>query len=220
MTTEPVPAPKRKGNPVLVGCLVVAAVVLIGGGLAAYWFVGRPALNAINAGRDLVKIQQLEGRVSDRSTFSAPADGVLTATQLDRYLAVNRQLRSDLESRLALLEERYDEVSSSEVSFAGLRQAANAWADLLRLIVDAKETQVAALNANGFSLSEYDWVRTQALSAAGFSLVQVDLDAVINQDGDATVQRRSESVPQVNRDLVAPYAEELESALPLAVFGL
>lgn len=218
MTTEP--APKRKGNPVLVGCLVVAAVVLVGGGVAAYWFIGRPALNAINAGRDLVKIQQLESRVSDRSTFSAPADGVLTPTQVDRYLAVNRQLRSDLESRLALLEERYDEVSRSNVTFAGLRQAANTWADLLRLIVEAKEAQVNALNANGFSLSEYDWVRTQALSAAGLALLQVDLDAVINQEGATTVQRRSESVPQANRDLVAPYAQELESALPLAMFGL
>ena len=218
MTTEP--APKRKGNPVLVGCLVVVAVVLVGGGAAAYWFVGRPALNAINAGRDLVKIQQLESRVSDRSTFSAPADGVLTPAQVDRYLAVNRQLRSDLESRLALLEERYDEVSRSNVTFAGLRQAANTWADLLRLIVEAKEAQVNALNANGFSLSEYDWVRTQALSAAGLALLQVDLDAVINQEGATTVQRRSESVPQANRDLVAPYAQELESALPLAMFGL
>lgn len=218
MTTEP--TPKRRGSPVLVGCLVVAALVLVGGGAAAYWFIGRPALNAVNAGRNLVRIQQLEGQVSDRSTFAPPSDGVLTPQQVERYLAVNRELMTSLESRVAVLDERYKEIERTEASFAGLRQAASAWADLLRLIVDAKETQVAALNANGFSLSEYDWVRTQTLSAAGLPLLQVDLAALVNEDGAATLPRRIADVPQANRDLVAPYSDELQRTLPLAVFGL
>lgn len=211
---------KRKLNPALVGCLVVFGVLLIGGGAAAYWFVGRPALNAVSAGRDLAKIQQIEGRVSDRSSFAPPADGVITAQQLDSYLAVNRQVMTRLESRFETFDERYQELSRTNFSLGGLRQAANAWADLLRLLVDAKETQVNALNANGFSLSEYAWVRSQALSAAGLSLVEVDLDALVNQQSDPTVRRQLEAIPQANRDLVAPYARELESALPLAVFGL
>ncbi len=210
----------RKRNPALVGCLVVFGVLLVGGGIAAYWFIGRPALNAINAGRDLARIQQIESRVSNRSSFAAPADGVITQQQLDRYLAVNREVMTKLESRIEVLDQRSREISRTEFSFAGLRQAANVWAELLRLIVDAKQTQVDALNANRFSLSEYSWVRSQALGAAGLPLVEVDLDALVNQQSDPTVRRQLESIPQANRDLVAPVARELERALPLAVFGL
>ncbi len=217
------PRPQRKANPALVGCLVVLAVVLVGGGAAAYYFIGRPALAAFNAARDLGRIQQIESRVSNRASFTPPADALLTEQQVDRYLSVSRQVMSGLEARVAVLDERYRELStgsSSSPSFAGLREAASAWADLLRLIVQAKETQVNALNSNGFSLAEYRWVRSQVLGAAGVSFFEVDLTTLIEQAGDPTVRRPTATVPQANVDLVAPYVDELERLVPLAVFGL
>jgi hypothetical protein len=88
------------------------------------------------------------------------------------------------------------------------------------LIVDAKEAQVDALNANGFSLGEYAWVRGQVIRAAGFSAYQVDLAALAADGDDDLVRELEADVPAANVALVAPYAEELEQFLPLAAFGL
>ncbi len=214
------PQVKRKGNPVLVGCLVTLAVVLIAGGAAAYYFIGRPALAAFNAARDIGRIQQIEGRVSNRQSYSPPATGVLTQQQVDRYLAVSRQVMRRLENRVEVLEERYQDLDEVGPGFAGFRQAASAWADLLRLVAEAKQTQVDALNAERFSLSEYSWVRSQVLRAAGFSYFEVDLAALVDQAGDATTLSENDPVPPQNAALVAPHAQELERLLPLAVFGL
>lgn len=212
--------PPNKGKNVVVGCLIVLGIVVIGGGAVAYYLFGRPALNAINAARDLGRIQQLESQVSDRSNFSSPPDGVLSASQVERYLVVSRQLMSDIEDRITVLEERYQDVNSRSVAFSGFREAASAWAELLRLVVDAKETQVAALNSAGFSLSEYSWVRGQVMSAAGVPLFQVDLAALLENDVDPTVRQQVESAPPANVELVAPYTQEIERLVPLAVFGL
>ena len=208
----------NKGKNVVVGCLVVLVIVIFGGAAVAYFVVGRPALAAINAARNLGRIQVLESRVSDRSSFNAPSDGLLTSTQVERYLRVARQVRADIADRVSVLEERYQDVSSD--GFRGLREAAGAWADLLRLIVEAKETQVAALDGEGFSLSEYAWVRRQVLSAAGLQLQQVDLAALVNDAADPTVVPPPASAPQANVDLVAPYVDEVMDLAPLAVFGL
>lgn len=212
--------PSNKGRSVIVGCLVVLGVVLIGGGAAAYFLFGRPAISAFNAARDLGRIQQLEGRVSNRSSFRSPVDGVLSADQVERYLSVARQVAVRIEDRMTVLEARYRDVSSTGASFAGFRQAASAWADLLRLVVEAKEAQVTALNDQGFSLSEYGWVRGQVMGAAGLSLFQVDLAALLENDEDPTVGQQPAAAPAANVELVAPYTQELERLLPLAVFGL
>ncbi len=215
--------PQRKSNKLLVGCLVAFAAFLVVGGGAVYYFIGRPALAAFNAARDLGRIQQLDSRVTNRANFAAPADGLLTEEQLNRYLAVTRQVTNGLQSGMDVLDERYREVSagsSSTPSFAGFRQAAAAWADLLKLILQAKETQVTALNSNGFSLAEYRWVRSQVLSAAGLSFFEVDLSTLLDQAGNPNVRRPTATVPQANVDLVAPHTSEIEKLVPLAVFGL
>ncbi|MBX3142710.1 MAG: hypothetical protein KF813_03055 [Trueperaceae bacterium] len=211
---------KRKGNPVLVGCLVTVAVVLVAGGAAAYYFLGRPALAAFNAARDLGRIQQIENRINDRSSFSPPSNGLLTPQQVERYLTVSRQTYSRLENRVEVLDERYRDINRSGATFTGFRQAASAWADLLRLVVEAKETQVNALNANGFSAAEYSWVRSQVLTAAGVSFFEVDLAQLVADGSNPTRQQQASQVPQANVDLVAPYTQELEKLVPLAVFGL
>lgn len=215
--------PKRKTNPALVGCLVALAVFVLAVGGAAYYFLGRPALAVFNATRDIGRIQQLDSRVSNRASFTPPSDGLLSQQQVDRYLSISRQVVSGLESGVAVLDERYREVSagsSGTPSFAGFQQAASAWADLLKLVVRAKETQVNALNASGFSLAEYRWVRSQVLGAAGVSFFEVDLTTLLEQAGNPEVRRPTATVPQANVELVAPHVDELERLVPLAVFGL
>src|SRR5690606_21907638 len=156
---------------------IVLLVLMVGGGTLAYVYVVRPAMGAVNAAKDLAQIQQLENRVRDRSVYTAPGDGALAQAQVDRYLGASRAILAGLEGRIERLQDRYQQLEI-EGRDPGLRELASAYADILRLVVEAKELQVEALNANGFSLSEYAWVRGQVIRAAGYETFQVDLSAL------------------------------------------
>lgn len=203
----------------LIIVLVVVAVLIAGGAGLAYYYVVRPAMGAVNAAKDLAQIQQIEARVRDKSNFAAPSDGVLVQGQVDRYLTTSRSILTGLEGRLGQLQDRYEQIDA-EGRDPNLRELATAYADILRLVVEAKELQVEALNANDFSLSEYGWVRGQVIRAAGFETFQVDLSALANDSSDAALSELRGSAPTANVELVRPYAEELEAMLPLAAFGL
>jgi hypothetical protein len=206
-------------RPLLLGCLVVVIAVVAVGGVLAYVYLVRPAMSAVGAAQDLARIEQIENRVRDKSTFRAPADGELTGAQVERYVAAARQIVADLEGKVNELDARYQQIEDQGRN-PGIRELAGAYADVLRLIVDAKEAQVEALNAHGFSLSEYAWVRNQVIRAAGFSAYQVDLAALAEERGDDALRELQADVPEANVALVAPYVEELEKFLPLAAFGL
>lgn len=206
-------------RPVLLGCLVVVIGVVAVGGVLAYTYFVRPAMRAVGAAQDLARIEQIENRVRDKSAFRAPGDGELTGSQVERYVAAARQIVADLEGKVTELDARYQQIEAQGRD-PGLRELATAYADILRLVVDAKEAQVEALNAHGFSLTEYAWVRNQVIRAAGFSAYRVDLAALAEDGGDDALQELQADVPAANVDLVAPYADELEQFLPLAAFGL
>lgn len=204
----------------VIGCLAVVALVVLGGGGALYYFVGRPVLNVMNAGKSLARVSDLEKKVSNRSRFAPPNDGELDEAQLQRYLSVSRSVMSHLEGRASELERRYQQLSDSDS--VGLREVVNAYADILRLVADAKERQVAALNQHGFSLAEYDWVRTQVLTASGNVVNYVDLTRLADGDSGNVFEATDSSTTVVatNVTMVEPYAEELARFVPLAVFGL
>ncbi|MFO7544879.1 MAG: hypothetical protein R6W77_05230 [Trueperaceae bacterium] len=206
-------------RPFLVGCLVVVLGVVVVGGVLAYTYLVRPAMGAVGAARDLARIEQIENRVRDKSTFRAPSDGELTEAQVERYVAAARQIVDDLEGQVNELDARYQQIEAQDRN-PGLRELASAYGDILRLIVDAKEAQVEALNAHGFSLAEYAWVRNQVIRAAGFSAYQVDLAALAEPGGDDALREIQADVPEANVALVTPYVEEMERFLPLAAFGL
>ena len=204
----------------VIGCLAVVALVVLGGGGALYYFVGRPILNVMNAGKSLARVSDLEKKVSNRSRFAPPNDGELDEAQLQRYLSVSRSVMSHLEGRASELERRYQQLSDSDS--VGLREVVNAYADILRLVADAKDRQVAALNQHDFSLDEDDGVRTQELTASGNVVNYVDLTRLADGDSDNVFEATDSSTTVVatNVTMVEPYAEELARFVPLAVFGL
>ena len=204
----------------VIGCLAVVALVVVGGGGALYYFVGRPVLNVVNAGKSLARVSQLEQKVSNKARFNAPSGGELQEAQLQRYLSVSRSVMSHLEGRASELERRYQQLSDS--NSVGLRDVVNAYADILKLVADAKEQQVASLNQHNFSLAEYDWVRTQVLAASGNAVSYVDLARLAEGDSSDVFEASDSRVTVVdaNVELVKPYSEELARFVPLAVFGL
>ena len=82
------------------------------------------------------------------------------------------------------------------------------------LILQAKHAQVAALNQEDFSLSEYTWVRNQVYSALGAS-VSV---AALADTGMAAAGFKDVNPETITK--VTPHREELMETYVLAWFGL
>ena len=100
--------------------------------------------------------------------------------------------------------------------------------DLAAMFVDAKRTQVAALNDAGLSLGEYRWIRSAAYQAIGAPYVDVDFARIAI---DAKNGRQSQmpgsfegafkgAAPPANVTLVEKFRKRLEDNLALASFGL
>jgi len=217
------PTPRGRGcAPWLIGCGVTLALVLAIGGGAAWWFVGRPVMQVFSAIQDVQSVESLDARIRDRSPFTPPADGLLSDAQVQRFLNVQRSMGEAVSGRIAQLEARFEEIDGREFRWTDALQLAGVYTDLFRGLVETKESQVAALNAEGFSAAEYAWVRLEVLRAAGID-APVDVGAFVGAmtgDEGARPTPRSAAAPQANRDLVERYREALDEYVILAVIGL
>jgi hypothetical protein len=204
------------GKKIAIGCLSVFALLAVAGGIIGYVFIYRPVQQAARSVQQFNQLAELERQVQNRSSFTPPADGVLTQLQLDRYLSVQGQMRAQLAHRVAELDAKYQEISRSERD-PGFRELMAGYADLLGLVVEAKRAQVAALNQHNFSLQEYAWVRREVFRAAALPLSQLDWSELT---GSSVQLPETTAVPEANIRLLAPYRDNLEEMLGLAFFGL
>jgi hypothetical protein len=214
--------PRGRGcAPWAIGCGATLAIVLVLVGVGAWWFVGRPLLQVYGAVQDVRNVQALDARVSNRAAFAAPADGLLSESQVTRFLGVQRRMGDAVVGRLEHLERRFTELDGRDFRWSDALRLAGAYTDFFHLLVQTKETQVAALDDAGFSVAEYDWVRREVLRAAGVAAPS-DVGAfVADMTGDRpTAALPAAGAPQPNRDLVERYREELDETVFLAVIGL
>jgi hypothetical protein len=93
--------------------------------------------------------------------------------------------------------------------------------------LDAWRAQVAAMNAAGFSRSEFSWVRVRVYQAAGLEAVRYDARDLADAIGRVAEGARLDvptvtlpDAPAANRALVAPHRELIRSWLGMAFFGL
>lgn len=216
----------------LVGCLVIVVLCAVALGVAGYlgYRAAQPALEQAreymsSLGR-LGELGDLDKRIANRGTFDAPADGELSEAQVERFARVQAHVRQGLGTRMKDIETKYHGLASdstrpapSEV-FAGL-------AEIAGLFVDARRYQVEALNSEGLSQSEYDWVKTRIYAAAGMHVASgIDLRQIEQMARDGAAQVGVEpppipapDVPARNRELVKPYLPQMKEWLPLAFFG-
>ena len=217
-------APPRGGSRWLIGCLGVVLVLFVLIGVAGWWFVIRPFQQMAAAVQEVATIQQLDQRVTRTDPYTPPEDGELSDEQMARYVRVLRGVRDDLDARFVELQRRYEDIGGRQPQLMDVPRLASAYVDLIRLLVRAKEAQVAALNAEDFSLEEYRWVRGQVLVAAGMQGAGYDLSSFVQAlaDGrDPTAPPPAPSAaPAANRQLVQDHAEELNDLAFLALLGL
>jgi hypothetical protein len=218
---------------VFAGCLVlvVIAVVAVGLGVFYGYRAARPLLDnargMIAQGRE---IAALSDRVTDKSDFMAPATGELSEMQVRRMLAVHAHVRQALGPRWSELQTRAGAIEGKardggrDLSLTEIGSMLSEFGTLLR---DARSAHVDALNTQGFSNSEYSWVRLRVYEAAGLEVARgIDwssLEEAIQSGSDQTgVPMPSVKLPEVpekNRELVKPHIAALKDWIPLAVLG-
>jgi hypothetical protein len=216
------------------GCL---AVVLIGGvafGVALFfgYRAVRPMIDDasgyLNQARQLATIGD---RLENRAAYSPPATGELTEAQLRRFLAVREHVRKVLGDRWADLEARSRALEKQAADHGrelSLAEVAAMLSALGRIVVDARQTHVDALNAEGFSAREYAWVRLRVYEAAGLEIAKgIDwsqledlVEQTAEQAGVPVPEVTLPAIPERNRELVKPHVDTLREWLPLAFLGL
>ncbi|MGE3274991.1 MAG: hypothetical protein AB7O67_07750 [Vicinamibacterales bacterium] len=223
------------------GCLVVAALLGAGLAVAGYfaWRAARPALEGARAYLDslssFTELPELEARVARTDPYEPPATGELSPQQVERFARVQAKVRSTLGARVDEIEAKYQhlKLNRREGEIPPLRDAISALGELGRVILDGRRAQVDALNAEGFSRAEYEWVRLRVFQAAGYELAGgLDLASLSSRVRDGLDGAGFEApdvrlpnvtlpdVPEQNRRLVRPLASEVGTWLPMAFFGL
>jgi len=209
----------------LVGCGVMSLVFLVIAGGAAWWFVGRPVVEAFQAMQRIERLGSLEDRVADRRPFAVPADGLLQADQVERFIAAQDHMARELAWRVERLEGLMENFDRRRPDGLELVMLAETYGEMLRLLVEVLEVQVVALDAEGFSAQEYAWVRWEVLRAAGYGGIDYDVDGFVrpltgSEAGVLGPRPAPAPVPEPNRALVERYREALEQTAELALLGL
>jgi flagellar basal body-associated protein FliL len=217
------------GKKIALGCLGVALVVLIGGGYLTYTFVYKPVMGSMES---LQQVHQQNEQIENQSTYSEPADGELTETQVERFVAVQKQIQSGVENRLTEFQQKYEQLDSElQNREPTIREIMNAWGDIMGLYTDAKQIQVEALNDHDFSLEEYRFVQQRFYQALGVELFAYNIDEIaaaasqgdfqnMNPEEFRKVQQEMEQVPEINRELASQYADSADAWLVFSWWGL
>jgi hypothetical protein len=173
-------------------------------------------------------IPKLEGAVWNQSPFTPPPSEVLTEAQLQKLIRVQTRVREKLGRRATALEAKYRVLADKrEATLADTATILNAYRDMGALWMEAKRTQVQALNSFGLSLEEYRWIRHQAYRAVGEPFLDLDIGRIV-EDLERGVRSQAVQVrgaigpagPDANRQLVQKVKKLLEQNLPLASLGL
>lgn len=213
--------PQKRRSGCLPGCLIGVLVVVLAGVGIGWWFLGKPVMAFTKAIRDITRIEELDTRVSNRASYDPPASGELTETQVASYLNVLKGIRSDMENRLETLAEKYEELGGEQPQLLDIPRFAEAYADVIGLLGEARESQVNALNAEQLSLGEYRWIRGQVLAASGLTGEAADFAGILGSLGgsSSTAGTPSATPNDANRELLRAYGEDLKEYGALTMLG-
>jgi hypothetical protein len=219
---------------VLGGCLVVIVIALIGFGVAAFYAYRamKPVIDNASNYMDKARIvERLGATIENKTPFVEPANGELTNTQVERFLAVQTRVRTELGDRWEEIEKKSADIraraekNSKDWTLAEFTQV---FSEIANIWIDARKAQVNALNVQKFSESEYRWVRRRVYEAAGVHLAgSMDLSMIEELAQDAKEKTGMDmpevelpKIPEKNIALVKPHAAKVKEWIPMAALGL
>ena len=213
---------------IIIALLIVfalGAVAVVGVGYYLY----RQARATFTQFAALAELPDIERGVRARGAYVPPASEELTESQVARLVRVQSAVRQRLGQRVAEFEAKYKALADKEkATIADAPAVIAAYRDMVAMWLDAKRSQVDALNEAGLSMEEYRWIRDQAYRALGQAFVDLDL-AKLADDVRSGVEVSAPGQvmgsigaagPEVNRKLVEGVKKQLEENLALASFGL
>jgi hypothetical protein len=221
----------------LAGCLIVLVLLAIAAGVAGY-FLYRAARPVYDSARQMVTgasqfadAVATEDKLVNKSDYQGPANGELTADQVQRFVRVQEHVKTTLGTRAEAFKEKYKELGTtrpdgSEVP-PSLSQLLSGLGDMSQVYLDARRAQVDALNTEKFSREEFSWVRLRVYQAAGIEAAGYDpkeLQKLIKGAASGAQVNVPDvdlpDAPAKNRELVKPYARQIMEWLAMASFGL
>ena len=216
------------GKKIGIGCLVVALVVIVGGGYFAYSSFVKPLMSSVSVLED---ISEANKQIRNKSSYSPPSNKEITPGQVDRFVQVQKSIRENLENRFSEFQQKYEELAEQlDGREPRISDLSGAYSDLIQMYSDAKEFQVNALNDQGFSLEEYRYVQLSFYQALGVELFSFDIDQIaaaasqgdfnIDMDEFRNLQSQMDEVPQSNRELVSTYKDDADTWLIFGWWGL
>lgn len=219
---------------ILTGCVIVAVIAMLGFGVAGYYAYRLAAPMLENAGDYVARareISRLGDRVANKTPYVPPRTGELTTSQVERFVAVQGRVRSELGNRWTEMETKSEAIrkrteSHEMLSFAEVREI---FSEVAGIYTEARRAQVNALNIHKFSDEEYIWVKRRVYEAAGMHAASsFDFSAIENLAGggaekaDARLLKDQPPlrVPEANIKLVKPHSARLKEWMAMAVLGL
>ena len=213
---------------ILIALLVffmLAGIATVGVG----YYIYRQVRSTVTQFAELGQLPDIERGVRVRGGFVPPASEELTEAQVARLVRVQTQVRTRIGERIAALETKYKALTEkTQASLSDAPALIAAYRDLAAVLIDAKRTQVDALNETGLSLEEYRWIRSQAYRALGAPYVDMDIGRLVDDvragKTPAEPAQLQGSIgpagPEANRKLIEGVKKQLEQNLALASFGL
>jgi len=210
-----------------IGCAIVLVVVtagIVGVGYYGYMKVK----STVSQFAELGQVVDIDKSVKIKTPFASPTSGELTQSQVDRLLRIQTHVRERLGAGAAEIEKKYHgRFDNKDANVTDLPALLSAYADLAKILVDAKKAQVEALNDAGLSLDEYRWIRRTSYRALGVPFVDMDVSMVSERvksgqtagtlDFNGPVGDKG---PEANVKLVEKHRKALEDYMVLAQFGL
>ena len=214
-----------------IGCLivvVVGAAAVVGIGYYGYLKVR----STVTQLAELRHIPEIERDIKIKTPFVAPASGEMSAAQLERFMQVETRIHDRLGQNFERLQRTYktlaDRANKDQTNVTDLPQLMAAYRDMAAAWLDAKRTQIDALNDAKMSLDEFRWLRSESYRALKIPFVDLDWGRMAEQvkagasAGEAVVigGALGGPAPESNAKLVEKYRHQLEVYLPMAAFGL
>jgi hypothetical protein len=219
---------------ILTGCLIVAVIAMVGLGVAAFYAYRamKPVIeNASNYMDKAREITRLGDEIKIKTHYEPPKNGELTAAQVERFLAVQTRVRTDLGGQWAEIEKKSADLKakasgrSQDWTFA---EFTSVFSEIGSIWVSGRKSQVNAINIQRFSEEEYEWVRARVYEAAGVELAGgMDLSKIeglarenAGRSGVDIPKMDLPEVPAANVALVKPHIAKIKEWIPMAALGL
>lgn len=219
----------------LFGCFLLFLAGLGVGGYFFYTRVLRPVTHSLADLTQLTRLGRVNDRLANKDPYTPPADGVLSAEQVRRFLAVQAEVRDSTGATFGRVRERLGGLPEKMKNPDGTLSfdfgaMMGAFKGIGPDILALKERQVTALNRQDFSRAEYRWVRESVFRAMGNTYVGQyleDAGRILEQvqkgekppPGETESRREEPRVPAENLRLVEGLADTLKAWLPVAALG-